>query len=215
MNAIEKEIVLFDGKNIYQDPYKHISVQKVLSPIHANEILNWLEHTDLFLRRNENNNKSNEFIVKDDNCPKDLRFLVSSKGLKFFKIQLEKLFQITFEDNFILSAVKHEPGDGTSIHSDYANIHERSQNFFTHRFLVYLNRQWSEEDGGMLGLFASKDSSSLIKVISPLHNTGIGIAFGKNSYHAVGKICNGNRYSLVFTLKSMDGCYEEEIQRSI
>lgn len=210
MKTLHPQQIIFEGLNIYQKPFKHIFIDKVLSIDLANQILQWLKQTDLFINRNEFNNKSNEFIIKQEYCPENLKSFFSPKTLKILKDELQKIFEIEFEDNFILSAVKHNKGDGTSIHSDYAEPTQRDNNFFTHRFLIYLNENWEEQDGGMLGIFSSKKPSSLIKTIPPIHNTGVGISFGKNSYHAVGKIKNKNRFSLVLTLKAVNGIYEEE-----
>ncbi|WP_318582165.1 2OG-Fe(II) oxygenase [Bacillus paranthracis] len=211
MSTIEEEQIQFKETYIYQEPFKHVYIKEVLPPDIAKNILEWLGKTDLFLKRNENNNKSNEFIINSKDCPDHLKSFFSVQNLRIIKDKIQQIFEVTFKDEFTLSAVKHIKGNGTSIHSDYAKLEQRDENFFTHRFLLYLNENWEKNDGGRLGIFLSKEPSSLIKAIPPLHNTGVGIAFGKNTYHAVEKINNKNRFSLVFTFKTINEAYEEEM----
>ncbi|QHN05363.1 2OG-Fe(II) oxygenase [Granulicella sp. WH15] len=69
----------------------------------------------------------------------------------------------------------------------------------THRFLIQLNRGWSDENGGMLMLFRGPEVETLEDVILPTSRSAFGFEISPASYHAVSQVHQGDRYTLVFS----------------
>lgn len=197
---MEKDLtkaINFAGINFYQLPFPHVLVNDVFTPSIANEILEWLKKTQLWEVQDTSNNKSMAFNLESSIIPKELSRVFSGTALLKLLNKFEQVFNESFNNKMVVSAFKHKKGEGTAIHNDFG-----AEANFTHRFIIYFNDGWSEQDGGSLGLFRSENIESLVKVINPIHNTGAGLVFGPDSHHAVGAVRNGVRYSLVFSLSS-------------
>ncbi|WP_339148460.1 MULTISPECIES: 2OG-Fe(II) oxygenase [unclassified Sutcliffiella] len=193
---------IFNGLtyNIY--PYGHILVEKVFEEKVANDILNWLENNELWKYNDASNHKSSGFFINKDNLPDNLLSVFSGESLENLLDTFEEIFKTSFFEKFSVAAVKHEVGHGTTIHTDYI---ENNKADFTHRFIVYLNRDWKEDDGGLFGVFKGRNMDSLVSTIPPLNNSGVGLYISQTSYHAVSVVKNSRRFSLVFSLLSRDG----------
>jgi hypothetical protein len=96
---------------------------------------------------------------------------------------------IVVDDSAAIEAHRYTSGSGIGVHSD-ANVGE-------FRFVVHLNRSWGVDDGGVLALSASADMRDA-RVLPPMHNTGIGFATGRATYHAVTERKRAESYLLVF-----------------
>ncbi|MBU8772025.1 2OG-Fe(II) oxygenase [Cytobacillus oceanisediminis] len=195
----------FTDVKLYVEPYPHVTVGNVFDPRLADMVLNWLKVTHLWKPQNASTHKSSAFNINHSIIPDNLACLFSGKSLLNLLTKLEELFNDSFEDKFIITAFKHVEGQGTAIHTDFEVKFPLD---FTHRFIVYFNDDWIENDGGILGLFQSGKVTDLVKTINPIHNTGVGLIFGPSSYHAVSAVTNKVRYSLVFSLLSKSGKYK-------
>lgn len=79
----------------------------------------------------------------------------------------------------------------------------------THRFLIQLNREWSESRGGLLMLFRGPDVEMLDNIIRPVSGSAFGFRISGKSYHAVSQVREGDRYTLVFSF------YEDRLVRPL
>lgn len=181
----------------FKHPYPHLHVNDVLKPSIANEILNWLKKTKFWEVQDTTNQKSMAFNLEPSIIPEEFDNLFNGPALIKLLHRFEEIFNESFDNKMVVTAFKHRKGEGTAIHNDFG-----ADANFTHRFILYLNEGWTEQDGGSLGLFCSESIESLVKVINPVHNTGVGLVFGPDSHHAVGAVREGVRYSLVFSLSS-------------
>ena len=82
------------------------------------------------------------------------------------------------------------------VHNDYINGDE------THRLVLHFNPDWKEENGGYLLLFNSSNANDISQVVSPLNNSAFGFEISKRSHHAVSKIYDFIRYTIVYTFKN-------------
>jgi len=203
------ESLKFHNTTRFDQPWPHFHVGQVLSHEMADRLLTWLETTDLFLPRREEFYRSSAFHLSPQNVPDHLSDFVSTETLKALMNKVEQLFGINFHERFSVSANRYGPSQGTLIHTDYVDVARRDEYFFTHRFLIYLNRDWQESNGGWLGLFNSANESDLAKTVAPANNTGIGLVISPRSYHAVSAVTRGNRYTLNFTFRSRTEDSEE------
>lgn len=209
-SQIEQSALLFSNVETYDSPFRFFQVQEVLSPNFAEELLKWFETTNNFIMNNKSYFKNATFHVSSNNVPMSLQHLVTKENMFCIKKKVEEIFDVKFQDRFIISVHRYLPGEGTLIHNDILEEGSRDEHFFTHRFLVYLNRSWEKSDGGVLGIFNSNNPESLEKLIEPLHNTAVGLAFTRKSWHAVSAVSKGTRYALHFNFVSEDNKYEDE-----
>lgn len=197
-------LLCIEGVETISEPYKHFQVKKIFNSAAANTILSWLETTNLFIPRKEHFYRSEAFHLSPANIPNNLQQYFNMNNLNQIKELAQEVFDVKFKDKFTVSANKYLTGQGTLIHTDYITPKNRDEFYFTHRFLIYLNREWNEDDGGKLGLFGSASEKDIKKLIKPLHNSGIGFQVSPISYHAVEFVKSGERFSLNFTFISQE-----------
>jgi 2OG-Fe(II) oxygenase superfamily len=90
------------------------------------------------------------------------------------------------------------PGQSVGLHTDDpANPKSRGM---THRLVVHLNRHWSEDCGGQLVFFGSRDPRDARQVFPALHNYAMAFGLSSKSYHAVTEVHSGLRYTMVFSI---------------
>jgi hypothetical protein len=184
------------GLEVFDSPFAHAMFETCLSVVTGGAVLSWLE-TDAPWRL-----KQTEFYQQFEFDCRDSRsavaaFLTSSLALALVRSQMVEIFDKDFEDE--VSVVCHNlvPGHRIGIHNDYLDGEE------THRLVVQLNRNLSEEDGGFLMLFGSGDAADVRKVLPPLHLGGFAFEISKDSFHAVSRIHSGSRYSLIYSLRAV------------
>ncbi|MEH6989571.1 2OG-Fe(II) oxygenase [Cytobacillus firmus] len=198
MKKDSSKTLYFNDIRYFNHPYPHIQVNDVLIPSVANEILNWLKKTKIWEVQDTTNQKSMAFNLEPSIIPEELVNLFSGPELIKLLHRFEEIFNESFDNKMVVTAFKHRKGEGTAIHNDFG-----ADANFTHRFILYVNDGWTEQDGGSLGLFSSESIESLVKVVNPIHNTGVGLVFSQDSHHAVGAVRDGVRYSLVFSLTAI------------
>jgi hypothetical protein len=74
----------------------------------------------------------------------------------------------------------------------------------THRIVVHLNRHWSEDSGGQLVFFGSRNARDVRRVFPALHNYAVAFALSDRSYHGVTEVRSGSRYTIVFSFCKSD-----------
>ncbi|WP_394825532.1 2OG-Fe(II) oxygenase [Pendulispora albinea] len=201
--------LLLTGVSRSDTPFSHFTVEHVFTPDLALSLLEWLEETDQWHLKTAEHFRMFSFFPSEESAPLHLRDVFTPSFGAVLRNRLEDLFCTRFDERFFIAANKHSQGHGTSIHNDYAALGKQERYFFTHRFLVYLIRDWDVSAGGSLGLFTSPDSTVPYRTIPPLHNTGVGMVMGKKSFHALDPVNAGDRYSLTISLVSATGDYEE------
>lgn len=211
MKNIKKKDIKFSNVNKYEKPFKYFHVKEVLSDEFADKLIKWFESTPNFTQHNRTNHyKNSTFHISSESIPEELKEFLTVENFKNIKNKVEEIFEVPFSDKFILSVHRYLPSEGTLIHNDYLEKEDRDEHFFTHRFFIYINRDWKEDAGGILGIFSDNNSDSLRDVVKPVHNTGVGLEFSKKSWHAVSAIREGVRYALHFNFTTRDKLYINE-----
>lgn len=187
-------------------PFSHAVFHDVLPAELAEAALAWLEERTEWMRHERDFYRSHNVhlspgVVRGGAAP-----MFDPQALAAFRTSLGELFQTAWDrSGFHISANRYSPDDGTLIHTDYVVPEARDQYYFTHRFILYLNRGWYPRSGGELGLFPSADATAPTRVIEPRHNTAAALAIGPRAYHAVACVQEGARYSINFCLRVADG----------
>jgi Rps23 Pro-64 3,4-dihydroxylase Tpa1-like proline 4-hydroxylase len=192
----ETHEILISPSVLVNSPFPHFSVTEALTNEKATQLLNWFSLTDLWSLIKTNFYTQYEFSLVNLELPETLRFLNSRETLQC----LAERFNHTFGRQLIVSDITaHKLIDGhkMGVHNDYIGSAE------THRLVIQLNNNWTDDNGGYLMLFNSKAPSDVAKIIRPLHNTGIGFEISNRSYHAVSEVHNFTRYTLVYTFNEV------------
>ncbi len=87
------------------------------------------------------------------------------------------------------------PGQLVGIHNDSPEQDRgRLENF---RFIYYVDDEFEDNKGGHLFIFNSRNESDVLEAVRPLFNSGVLIQLSDGSFHAVGRVRQGVRYSIV------------------
>jgi hypothetical protein len=190
-------------------PFRYFISEQVLSPDSADRLLHWLEtgvpwrlHQGAFFEQYECN-------LLGLPVPSGCAALFGQKALDQLKRRMEALLGTELTDQIEVVAHKLLPSQGIGIHND-----EPHGDLETHRFILQLNPGWSDENGGHLFLFNSKNPLDIHAVVRPTHNTGVGFVMSDRSYHAVSDVRHKIRYTVVYSFwqkqsRRADAPYDE------
>ncbi len=179
--------------NVFSEPFRYLVSPEALCPDVSHSVLEWLEAHELWTLVETDFYEQFEFSLWDVKLPSELSFLRAPGFLAAIKIKIEKLFEISLSDRLDITAHKLIPGQRIRLHNDFIPGAE------THRLFVQFNREWHDNNGGLLVLFNSSDPTDIHKVFQPLHNSAFGFAISHTSNHAVSTLHVGVRFTLVFS----------------
>ncbi len=174
-------------------PFPHACVKEAFDSTISLEILSWLENQAPWSLRIAEFYEQYEFGFADVELPEAIAKIFSHETLQILREKIESIFETKLSTQIDITAHKLITGQRIRIHNDF--IPEKE----THRVLIQLNRGWTEDNGGVLMLFSSKDTNSLHSIFIPEHNTSVIFEISPISFHAVSPINSGYRYTLVLS----------------
>lgn len=178
------------------DPFPHVRVSNMLSPDAADRALGWLRTHAPWALRIESFYEQHEFSLLATELDDQIADLVSPAFIEVVCTELRERFAVDEELTLVdVAAHRLTSGQTIRIHNDYLEGQE------THRLLIQLNDGWSAERGGLLMLFAGEAPESLRHIVMPTHASGFAFEISPSSFHAVSTIRDGERYTLVYTLR--------------
>ncbi len=191
---MQQAITYIETAEARRRPFRYFISEQVLSPDSAGHLLHWLEtgarwrlHQGAFFEQYECN-------LLGVPAPSGCAALFGKKALDELKRRMEALLGTELADQIEIVAHKLLPSQGIGIHND-----EPHDDLETHRLILQLNRGWSDENGGHLFLFNSKNPLDIHSVVRPTHNSGVGFAMSDRSYHAVSDVRQGIRYTVIYS----------------
>lgn len=134
-----------------------------------------------------------EFSLLDADLPTEIGALCDADTLCYLRREVGGLFQTRLADPVDVTAHQLVPGQRIRIHNDFIPGRE------THRLLLQLNRDWSEECGGMLLLFQRPEPEAVTRMIWPTSCSALAFAISPKSHHAVSTVHKGQRFTLVYS----------------
>lgn len=192
------EPTVFDLSNavVSENPFPHFSATSVLSEESITKLYAWFLITDEWQLVETDFYEQYEFSMLHVDLPSELKNLVSSISL----LEIEMIFQNRFNNVKslqIVDVVAHKlvNSQHIGIHNDYIDEEE------THRMVLHVNPTWTEENGGYLMLFNSDNPQDVTKIFYPINNTVFGFEISRQSNHAVSRIYDFARYTIVYTFK--------------
>ena len=196
-NMPEQKILNLSSATIFNNPFPHFSSTSVLSNGLEDVTYNWFQLTQEWNLVKTDFYEQYEFSLLNVNLPKEVESLINTQFLKTIENKFTEAFHVSDFELVDIVAHKLVNSQHIGVHNDYINGEE------THRLVLHFNPQWQEEHGGYLLLFNSSDASDISKLISPINNSAFGFEISKQSHHAVSKIYDFIRYTIVYTFKNI------------
>ncbi|WOH82137.1 cyclophane-containing peptide 2OG-Fe(II) oxygenase YhhC [Bradyrhizobium sp. BEA-2-5] len=178
-----------------QAPFPHAVAGQALDSDLAENVLKWFETTAPWRLRVESFYEQYEMNLHEAELPQEVAPVLSDERVDSLRRQL--LNPIEPQELILTEVNAHKllPGQTIRIHNDYIGGEE------THRVLIQLNRDWTDDCGGILMLFSGPTVEEVARLIRPRHASGMAFEISPTSYHAVSTIRSGERYTIVYSFK--------------
>jgi hypothetical protein len=151
----------------------------------------WKLHEEWFFSQNDFSWVRREFGRQPvgDKTPAIEELISSGKAL------FETRFNSVIGRHFTVVGHKMNPGQVVGIHNDSPDQDRgRIENF---RLVYYVDRDYQDDKGGHLVVFGSRDAADVLDVVRPIFNSAVLMHLSDRSFHAVGRVKRGVRYSIV------------------
>ena len=191
----DSDCIDFLSLAVENQPFSHFCCTSVLQNSIESQLYDWFELTTNWTLTQTDFYEQYEFSFLSIKLPTNLQCLVSEKTIKKIEGEFKSVFGIEAFDLVGVTAHKLVDGQRIGIHNDFINGEE------THRLVIHINPNWNEENGGFLMLFNSSKSEDVSKIVSPINNSAFGFEISNHSHHAVSKIYDFSRYTIVYTFK--------------
>lgn len=179
-------------------PFRYFSTDGCLALEMEAALLAWFEHGAPWRLVETDFYEQFEFDMRDAELPDPIASLVSPVSLDELRAKMEAAFGDALGKHVQVVAHRLVPGQRIAIHNDMREGGE------THRLTVQLNRGLVDEDGGFFMLFNSDDANDIHRIMRPISGSAIGFAISPASHHAVSRLHNGERFTLVYSFYGPD-----------
>jgi len=190
MNAVDLSIV-----NFQELPCAHLYSKSAFHHDITLDVTEWFKNKAPWKYVETDFYQQYEFNLMNVALPKELSFLISDVTIQSVQKIMMTAFKVTHMNLVEISAHKLVDGHSIRIHNDYIEGAE------THRLIIQFNSGWNEENGGLFIFFNSSNPDDICKVVKPLSNSAVGFAISEKSNHAVSKVYDLERYSLVYSFR--------------
>ncbi|GLR65105.1 cyclophane-containing peptide 2OG-Fe(II) oxygenase YhhC [Marinospirillum insulare] len=180
-------------------PFEHFSITEAISLETQNQYLTWLEESAPWRLIETDFYEQYEFSLLEQKFSKPIDQLAAAETLDDLRQHVASLFNANLSDRVDVTAHKLVPGQTIRIHNDFIPGEE------THRVLVQLNRDWTDDYGGQLMLFSGPEPDQISKIVPPKSGSIQGFAISPESHHAVSTVYGGERFTIVYSFFSDAG----------
>jgi len=196
-NTLESNCFDLEAAKLEDTPFPHFCVDSALSPEKIREVFDWFQDTEIWNLVETDFYEQYEFSLLHKDLPDNIKCLISKETLNYIKKRYVQEFKVSQLELVDIVAHKLVNEQRIGIHNDYINGEE------THRLVLHINPYWQEENGGLLILFKSSKPEDMIKIVKPVDNTVFGFEISRQSHHAVSKIFDYTRFTIVYTFKAV------------
>jgi len=182
---------------VEQSPFPHFTSNSVLPSNKITEVFNWFQDTRIWNLVETDFYEQYEFSLLHTDLPENMNCLISEETLSYVEQKYIQEFKLNALKLVDVVAHKLVNEQRIGIHNDFINGEE------THRMVLHINPHWREDNGGLLLLFKSAKPEDMVKIIKPVDNTAFGFEISRQSHHAVSKIYDYTRYTIVYTFKQI------------
>ncbi len=192
MLALEPRPISLAQAQLRQTPFRYSAIPRCLDQGIADELLDWFEHDAPWKLIETDFYEQYEFSLLDSDAA-PARLLTNPKAMGAARDAMASLFQCAFKENLHLVAHKLVPGQRIAIHNDFLPGQE------THRLTIQLNRGLEDADGGFFMLFNSDNAADIHEIHRPCHLSALAFEISEASFHAVSRMLDKERYTLVYS----------------
>ena len=182
-----------DTGSYQKTPFPYYISEEALTKEAGDLLLDWFESDAPWQLVETEFYEQYEFSFFSVDIPPGIAALVDKRNLERVQGVVQDAFGVVLSDRINVTAHKLLSGQRIRLHNDYIPGDE------THRVLVQLNREWGDENGGLLMLFNSSDPADIHRVLRPSHNSCVAFEISPASNHAVTTIHGGERFTLVYS----------------
>lgn len=183
----------FAARSVLTTPFPHFVVHDAFGAESSSAFLRWLETDAPWRLKIATFYQQYEFSLCDTELPSAIQPSFSPSRVEALKGCVANSFGVTLASRHDITVHKLVPGQRIRIHNDYIAGQE------SHRVLVQLNRDWTDDNGGALLFFGSEDARDVRKGFRPLHDSCVAFEISPKSHHAVTPVVRGERYTLVYS----------------
>ena len=194
-NIIVDKVIAFETivrKNV---PYPHIVSPQFYTERFAETLLTWLESEPTWRLKATPHYAQYEFGFSEFKHCTEIQGLWDGAVLARVRDGVGRAFGIAVSSRINISAHKSVPGQHAYIHTDKVPGE-------THRIVVQLNRGRADNSGGNLILLKGSKPADMDVVFKQTSNSAVGFGLGAKSYHAVGRVHTGTRFTVIYTFLS-------------
>jgi Rps23 Pro-64 3,4-dihydroxylase Tpa1-like proline 4-hydroxylase len=193
--SLADDVLAFDNVVRKTTPYAHIVSLRFYTETFAETLLGWLEsQQDWHLREGILFEQYELGFSRFTHC-KEIEGLWDGAILSRLRDAVTRAIGTPVSSRINIHAHKLVPGQFTNIHTDM--IPEE-----THRLVVQLNRGRADDSGGNLMLLTGPRPADLSMVFKQNSNSAVGFKLGAESFHAVGRVKAGTRFTIIYTFLS-------------
>jgi Rps23 Pro-64 3,4-dihydroxylase Tpa1-like proline 4-hydroxylase len=193
---LDAQFIDFSVLTFEKSPFPHFYSRSFFQNGFESQLFDWFEKTEEWSLTETEFYEQYEFSFLNIKLPENLLSLISENTISVIEEEFKKLFDIKFLNLVGVTAHKLINGQKIGIHNDFIKDEE------THRLVININPLWTDSNGGYLILFNSSKVEDVTKVIKPINNSAFGFEISSRSHHAISKIYDFSRYSIVYTFKA-------------
>ena len=179
--------------DIRSQPFRYFLAVRCVTTALERALLAWFEGEAPWRLVQTDFYEQYQFSLLDTTLPPAVSPLATPEAIAAMRAVVAVNFHVALDDRTRLVAHKLLSGQRIAIHNDYLAGEE------THRLVVQLNRGLRTEAGGFFLLFNSLDPRDVHRILRPVSRSGLGFEIGKKSNHAVSRLHEGERYTLVYS----------------
>jgi hypothetical protein len=194
-DVIADNVIAFETVVRKNVPYPHIVSPRFYTERFAEILLTWLESEPTWRLKDTPHYAQYEFGFSEFKRCTQIQGLWDGAVLARMRDGVGRAFGIPVSSHINISAHKCIPGQHAYIHTDKVPGE-------THRIVVQLNRGRADNSGGNLILLTGPKPADMDVVFKQISNSAVGFGLGTKSYHAVGRVHTGTRFTVIYTFLS-------------
>lgn len=177
----------------YEQPFSHAWIPRMFPEGGNDAIWRWLE-SDLPWRYTQTGfYEQFEFSLRDIEPPREIGFVASESTLAAIGDWLKETFDAQQVEPVDVVAHLLLPGYRIGIHNDHLPDGE------TYRLLLQLGQ---DVEGGETMLFEHMTPESIRRIVRPVHGSALALAISPRSFHAVSRVQQGRRFTIVYSFRN-------------
>jgi hypothetical protein len=193
--SLADNVLAFDKVVRKSDPFAHIVSPRFYTEHFAETLLTWLEaRQDWTLKEGMLFELYELGFSHFKHCP-EIHGLWDGDVLARLRDEVTRAIGVPVSSRINIHAHKMLPGQYTNIHTDL--IPEEAL-----RVVVQLNRGRADDSGGNLMLLTGSKPADMSVVFKQTSNSAIAFGLGAESFHAVGRVKIGTRFTIIYTFLS-------------